>query len=225
MRERLSLHLEFFMKIRKVEIPCGKIILEGMISVPEGLGPFGLVVVCHPHPLYGGNMFNNVVHAVCSKLGEDGLAWLKFNFRGVGRSGGRYADGIGEQDDARAAVSLAELQEGVDPVKIGICGYSFGSIIALAVAAKDSRVKAVAGISPFIQPPDLLDHCSCPKLFVAGTHDEFVDSRALEEQVKKLPEPKELILFPDVDHFWAEGEEAMAEKISGFFRKSLKIRA
>src|SRR5512143_29516 len=169
------------MKIRKVEIPCGKIILEGMISVPEGPGPFGLVVVCHPHPLYGGNMFNNVVHAVCSKLGKDSLAWLKFNFRGVGRSGGRYAEGIGEQDDARAAVSFAELQEGVDPMKIGICGYSFGSIIALAVAAKDSRVKAVAGISPFIQPPGLLDRCSCPKLFVAGTRDEFVDSRALEE--------------------------------------------
>ena len=137
------------MKIRKIEFPCGDITLEGMIFIPEGPGPFGLVVVCHPHPLYGGNMFNNVVHGVCAKLGENGLAWLKFNFRGVGNSGGRYADGIGEQDDARAAVSFAEKQEPVNPAKIGICGYSFGSIVALAVAAKDPRLKAVAGISPF----------------------------------------------------------------------------
>lgn len=210
------------MKIRKIEIPCGDIVLEGMISVPNGAGPFGLVVVCHPHPLYGGNMFNNVVHAVCARLGEKALAWLKFNFRGVGKSGGRYADGIGEQDDARAAVSFAEKQERVDPLKIGVCGYSFGSIVAFALAAKDPRVKAVAGISPFIQPPGILDHCVCPKFFVTGTRDEFVDSRNLEEQVKKLPEPKELVFFPGTDHFWSEDEDAMAEKATRFFEKSFQ---
>jgi alpha/beta superfamily hydrolase len=213
------------MKIQRIEIPCGNIILEGMISVPAGPGPFGLVVVCHPHPLYGGSMFNNVVHAVCSKLGGKGLAWLKFNFRGVGRSGGKYADGIGEQDDARAALSFAEKQERVDPAKIGVCGYSFGSTVAFAAAAEDPRVKAAAGISPFIQPPGLLGRCASPKLFVTGTRDEFIDPQGLEEQVKKLPEPKELLLFPGGDHFWSEGEEAMAEKVGEFFRKSLEIQA
>jgi hypothetical protein len=210
------------MNIRKVEIPCADIILEGMIAIPDGPGPFGLVVVCHPHPLYGGNMFNNVVHAVCSKLGEQGLAWLKFNFRGVGRSGGRHADGIGEQDDARAAVSFSEKQERVDPSKIGVCGYSFGSIVAFAVAAKDPRVKAVAGISPFIQPPGLLDRCVCPKFFITGTRDEFVDPQNLEEQVQKLPEPRELVLFPGADHFWSQNEEDMAGRVGRFFEKSFQ---
>jgi len=129
------------MKIRRIEFPCGPITLEGMVSVPEGPGPFGLVVVCHPHPLYGGNMFNNVVHAVCENLGEKGLAWLKFNFRGVGRSGGRHADGIGEQEDAQAAISSGGGQERIDPEMIGVCGYSFGSTVAFAVAAKDPAIR------------------------------------------------------------------------------------
>ena len=208
--------------LQRIEFPCGKITLEGMVSVPEGPGPFGLVVVCHPHPLYGGNMFNNVVHEVCENLGEKGLAWLKFNFRGVGKSGGRYSDGIGEQDDAQTAISFGERQERIDPGIIGVCGYSFGSIVAFAVAAKDSRVKAVAGISPFIQPPDLLDRCFRPKLFVTGARDGFVDPKSLEEQVKKLPEPKELVLFPGADHFWSEEAVAMAEKVSRFFGKSFE---
>ena len=184
------------MKIQKIEIPCGDIILEGMISIPEGPGPFGLVVVCHPHPLYGGNMFNNVVHAVCENLGEKGLAWLKFNFRGVGKSGGRYSDGIGEQDDARAAISFGEKQERIDPEKIGVCGYSFGSTVAFAVAAKDPRVKAVAGISPFIQPPDLLDRCSRPKLFVTGARDEFVDPQESGRTGEKAARTQRAGSFP-----------------------------
>ncbi|MBP1713269.1 MAG: dienelactone hydrolase [Deltaproteobacteria bacterium] len=210
------------MKIQKIEIPSGNITLEGMISIPEGPGPFGLVVVCHPHPLYGGNMFNNVVHTVCANLGEKDLAWVKFNFRGVGKSGGKYSDGIGEQDDTQAAVSFGEKQDRIDPGKIGVCGYSFGSIVAFAVAAKDPRIKAVAGISPFIQPPHLLDHCSHPKLFVTGTRDEYVDPQSLGNQVKKLPEPKELVLFPGADHFWSEDAEAMAEKVGRFFKKGLE---
>jgi alpha/beta superfamily hydrolase len=212
------------MKIRRIEFPCGPITLEGMVSVPEGPGPFGLVVVCHPHPLYGGNMFNNVVHAVCENLGEKGLAWLKFNFRGVGRSGGRHADGIGEQEDAQAAISSGGGQERIDPEMIGVCGYSFGSTVAFAVAAKDPRVKAVAGISPFIQPPGLLDGCFLPKLFVTGARDGFIKPQLLEEQVKMLPDPKELLLFPEADHFWSEAQDDMAEKVGLFFGKSLKRR-
>ena len=89
------------------------------------------------------------------------------------------------------------------------------------MAAKDSRVKAVAGISPFIQPPHLLDRCSSPKLFISGTRDEYVDPQTLERQVKKLPEPKELIFFPGADHFWSEDAEAMAQKVGLFFETGL----
>jgi uncharacterized protein len=206
----------------KIEIPCGNITLEGMISVPDGPGPFPLVVVCHPHPLYGGSMHNNVVDAVCSSLGEKEIAWLKFNFRGVGRSGGRFDEGRGEKEDARAAISCGERQAGIDPEKIGLCGYSFGSIVAFPVAVEDSRVKAVAGIAPFVQPENLLHQYARPKLLVCGTRDEFVNCKALEKVVQKMPEPKELALYPGVDHFWMGGEEAMGERVAQFFVKYLK---
>ncbi len=209
------------MNIQKIEIPCGRIVLEGMISIPDGPGTFGLVLICHPHPLYGGNMFNNVVHALSGSLETKGLAWLKFNFRGVGRSGGKFADGIGEQEDARAALSCGEKQDRIAPERIGIAGYSFGSTVAFAVAAKDPRVRAAAGISPFIQPPGLLDRCLLPKFFATGARDEFVDPQALGEQVKRLPGPKELVVFPGADHFWTEEEGAMAEKAGDFFKRNL----
>lgn len=204
---------------KRIEFPGQDIILEGIFSLPDREVPCGLVVVCHPHPLYGGNMNNNVVEAICQEVGKQGLAWLKFNFRGVGRSGGNFAGGVGEKEDARAAVSFAETQKMVDPERIGICGYSFGSIVALAVAVEDYRIKAVAGISPFIQPADLLNDYPKPKLFISGTHDEFVDVKGLERVVQNLPEPKEMVICPGVDHYWVGSENPMAEKVSQFFAK------
>jgi uncharacterized protein len=209
------------MKIRKIEFPCSDLTLEGLISRPAGEGPFGAVVVCHPHPLFGGDMFNPVVSAVCARLAETGLAWLKFNFRGVGRSGGRHGGGSGEREDARAAVAFAEKQPWIHTEKIGICGYSFGSGVAFAAAAEDPRIRAVAGISPFIPPPGLLDRCFCPKLFVAGTGDGWIDVPGLKRQVALLPGPRELFLLPGSDHFWSEGGATMAEKVAEFFSRNL----
>ena len=209
------------MEPKRIEFPCGSITLEGMMRIPEGPGPFPLVVICHPHPLYGGSMYNNVVDSVSSSLGEKEIAWLKFNFRGVGRSGGSFGNGIGEKEDAKAAISFGEGRPRVDSGRIGLCGYSFGSIVALAVAVEDPRVKAVAGIAPFVQPEDLLSQYDRPKLLVCGSQDEFVDAKALEKLLQKMPEPKELALYPGGDHFWMGKEEAMGEKVGQFFVKFL----
>jgi len=206
----------------KIEIPCGKIILEGIIHIPDGAGPFPLVVMCHPHPLYGGSMHNNVLDAICSSLGEKEIAWLKFNFRGVGKSGGEFDNGIGEKDDARAAISFGEGQARIDPGQIGLCGYSFGSMVAFPVAVEDARVKAVVGVAPFVQPETLLGQYARPKLLVCGIQDEFVNYRALEKIVENIPDPKELALYPGVDHFWMGGEEPMGERVARFFAKYLK---
>lgn len=207
--------------MKRVEFSPGDVLLEGMISLLEGPGAFPLVVVCHPHPLYGGSMENNVVDAVCSALGRARIAWLKFNFRGVGGSEGTFADGIGERQDARAAISFGERQAGVDPARIGLCGYSFGSMVAFPVAVEDARVRAVAGIAPFVRPDDLLDRYTRPKLFVSGTEDEYVSSATLEKVVKRMPEPKELILFPRVNHFWSGNERPMADRVAQFFIRHL----
>lgn len=201
----------------RLEFSCGEIVLEGVLTFPEGSGLFGVVVVCHPHPLYGGSMDNNVVSAVCRGVEKQGLASFKFNFRGVGESSGYFAQGTGECDDAEAAVSLVAEREEINPGKIGICGYSFGSMVAFTVAVKNSKVLAVAGISPFVEPFDLLNCYVKPKLFLSGTEDGYVNIENLKKLVNGLPEPKELVICPGVDHFWWGQEEVIATKTGEFF--------
>ena len=118
--------------------------LEALLAVPDT--PSAGVVICHPHPLYGGDMDNPVVvriQEVCASLG---LATLRFNFRGVGGSGGAHANGVGEQDDARAALeALARETRGAPTA---IAGYSFGARIAAQVASSDPRIGGLALIAP-----------------------------------------------------------------------------
>src|SRR5262245_44031231 len=87
-----------------------RIDVSGGISLEAGLGLVenarGGLVICHPHPLYGGEMENPVVVRVAEVASESGLSTLRFNFRGVGRSTGTHAQGQGEQDDLRAALSM-----------------------------------------------------------------------------------------------------------------------
>lgn len=210
------------MRQERVEFQCGQLTLEGVLRLPEGEGPFGVVVVCHPHPQLGGDMRNNVVSAVCMALDAKGLASFKFNFRGVGGSGGSFDNGVGECDDALAAVSFVLGRKEIDPERVGISGYSFGSKVAFQVAVKEQKIRSVAGISPFIEPTDLLDAYTKPKIFLCGTLDGYINTKSLQQQVDKLPEPKELALYPDTDHFWFGQERGMAAKVGDFFADTLQ---
>src|ERR1700675_1404533 len=51
-------------------------------------GPPLAAVVCHPHPLFGGTMHNKVVYQAAKTLHRFALPVVRFNFRGVGLSGG-----------------------------------------------------------------------------------------------------------------------------------------
>src|SRR3989449_10367061 len=82
----------------------GALILEGVLDLPERTPAPG-IVVCHPHPMYGGDMHNNVVDAVCQTAAADGIVALRFNFRGAGGSEGTYDNGVGGQDDGGAALA------------------------------------------------------------------------------------------------------------------------
>ncbi|MFA4836685.1 MAG: alpha/beta family hydrolase [Dehalococcoidia bacterium] len=210
------------MKEESVSFPCGKIYLEGILGLPEGKGPFPAVVVCHPHPLYGGSMDNNVVAAVCAALGREKVAWLRFNFRGVGRSGGRFAEGIGEQDDVKSALTFLTTLGEIDPARLALCGYSFGTMVAIPVADVDERVQAIAGISPFFVSPDLLKKYARPKLFICGDEDEFINHQEIERIVSELPEPKGYECIHGADHFWRGLEKEWAAKLGSFFDSVLK---
>jgi alpha/beta superfamily hydrolase len=117
-----------------VRFSASGVVLEGIFERPKGEAPFPAVAVCHPHPLYGGDMHNNVVSVICQALAQESIATLRFNFRGVGRSEGSHEEGIGEQDDVSAALDFLESREGIDRGRIGLAGYSFGTKVAMPVA-------------------------------------------------------------------------------------------
>ena len=211
------------MKETKLFFPCGDLSLEGVLSVPDGRGPFAAVVVCHPHSLYGGAMDNNVVLAICNTLVEKGMASLRFNFRGVGESEGNFGKGIGEQEDIRAAISTVRVAEGIDMDKIGLAGYSFGAGVALAVAPEDERVKAVAAVSPLVPQPtlNLLRRCFKPKYFICGSQDSSITLGDFQRIAYELPQPTETEVISGADHYWWGREGQVAERVADFFIRTL----
>lgn len=207
-----------------VSFLCGDLALEGVCYFPEGDGIFPAVVLCHPHPLYGGSMDNNVILAVASALIDNSIIALVFNFRGVGGSQGSFGDGVAEQEDVVAAISWLASQGEVDVSKVALLGYSFGATVALPVACVDERVRAMALISPPLEPPQLsqLKDCVKPKLIMSGTEDFVVPRQKAELIGREAAEPKQFELVAGADHFWWGDELVLAEKVTAFFASLFK---
>ncbi|MFZ5596445.1 MAG: alpha/beta hydrolase [Bacillota bacterium] len=206
-------------------IEAGHFPLEAVLELPsEKAAKCPAVAVCHPHPLYGGNMENNVVLSVSRSLAGAGIACLRFNFRGVGRSGGAFDNGIGEQDDLKWALEAISGREEIDPGRIGVAGYSFGGMVAMAVGEKDNNVRAIGLISPLIIP-GALSECPKPKLVVSGSADSLIAPSLVLESAEAMAEPKIIEIIPGADHFWWGKDDIMAEMVTDFFSESLADRA
>ena len=198
--------------------------LEGILTIPGGVEPFPAVIVCHPHPLYGGSMDNNVVNALCEALTQKSLISLKFNFRGVGRSEGEFGQGIGAQEDIDAAISFIGTVREADSNRIGLVGYSAGAGFALPVGFNNSQIKALAAISPPLSMFDFgfLKDCLKPNLLISGSGDDFTSSSQFLEFCQNLPQPTEYHSIKGADHFWWGYESDLAAKIADFFNRVLK---
>jgi alpha/beta superfamily hydrolase len=190
-----------------------------MWHFPEGRGPFPAVIVCHPHPLYGGNMSSNVIFAICQALAQQSIAALRFNFRGVRKSGGVFGGGIAEQEDVRAALAFVSSTPTIDQKRIGLAGYSFGAGVALTVAVQDERVKLLALVSPALLDSgwEQLKRYTKPKFIIIGENDFAIPQQQLQQLVEDIPEPKQCQIIPGADHFWAGFEEEVAQKVTQFF--------
>jgi alpha/beta superfamily hydrolase len=176
--------------------------LEAILMGPE-TPPVAAAVVCHAHPLHGGMMHFKVVFRAAKALQEQGLAVLRFNFRGVGRSEGTHDKGRGEQDDARAA--LAEMQRRYPDLPMVLGGFSFGASMALRAGCARPAAGAVFALGlPVGMMTDLsfLNECRVPRLFVQGEADQFGGAERMQPLVDRLPEPRRLVIVPGADHFF-----------------------
>lgn len=198
--------------------------LEGVFHLPTGPGPFPAVVVCHPHPLYGGEMDNNVVLAISHGVCEGSIAALRFNFRGVEMSEGEFADGIGEQEDVRAALEFLSTQAAVDPRRIGLAGYSFGAKVVLPVALVHEKIRALVLVSPFVEDEEWeqLRKAAFPKLLMSGSDDGYISPHKLQRLSGTQPTGDfQCEIVQGADHFWSGYESMIASKVSAFFAKNL----
>jgi uncharacterized protein len=203
---------------KRIFFPCGDIQIEAELSLPEGKIPFPVVVICHPHPLYGGDMDNNVVMAICSALAKDSIAALRFNFRGVGNSGGKYSEGLDEQDDVKAALDYILKLPEINKNKIGLAGYSFGGMVALSVAITDNRVKQLALISPALKGKgwNQFKEYTKPKLVIVGDADDMVSFQPFRHLFGNA---KQYQTVTGADHFWIGKESEISTRIVPFFHE------
>ena len=188
----------------KIHFRSGDLQLEGRLENRPGEKA---VVITHPHPNYGGDMYNNVVEAIIQAYRNDGYSTLRFNFRGAGQSEGEFGDGIGEQEDISAAIGyLSDLGKR----HIDLAGYSFGSwVIALGLEKYD-RVSRVVMVSP---PVNFIDFSflACNqkiRLVIAGTEDDIAGSEKIAEMIKTWNPDATLRVIRGADHFyWGKTDE------------------
>ncbi len=189
--------------------------IEAEVARPDPAALWAGVVICHPHPLYGGDMYSPITTALFEALPAVGVAAVRFNFRGVGRSEGTHDNGVGEQIDVAAAIDVLE-----EDVPVALAGWSFGADVALAV--DDERVVAwIAVAAPLrVVPPDQMPagRDSRPKLLVVPEHDEYRSpdsARAITEQWPST----ELVVVPGADHFLMGHSQRVVELVVQYFER------
>ena len=193
-----------------IDGPAGA--LEVALNVPEG-SVRGIALIAHPHPLQGGTLDNKVVQTLAKTFAALGYAAARFNFRGVGKSEGQFGDGIGETDDALAALAAAKLEFGELPVVLA--GFSFGSYVQTRVAhaiAAERLVLVGPAVKRFpleVVPPDTI--------VIHGEEDDVV---ALADVLAwARPQQLPIIVFPGCAHFFHGRLPQLQRVITGMWQK------
>jgi alpha/beta superfamily hydrolase len=186
--------------------------LEVAFNVPQG-ALRGIALIAHPHPLQGGTLDNKVVQTLAKTFAALGYASVRFNFRGVGQSEGQFDDGIGETDDALAALAAAKLEFGELPV--ALAGFSFGSYVQTRVAHAITAERLVL-IGPAVKrfpievvPPDTI--------VIHGEEDDVV---ALADVLAwARPQQLPVMVFPGCGHFFHGRLPQLQRVITGMWQK------
>ena len=186
--------------------------LEGLLA--EAPGDKG-VVICHPHPLYGGSMHNNVVKALAHAYQEEDYSTLRFNFRGVERSEGKYDNGVGEQEDVKAALQTLRRKN------TDLAGYSFGAWVNALGLGKFEEAQRLIMVSPPVSVIDFsfLEYNPKIKLVICGSRDEIADYKKVETMLPKWNDQALFKVIQGADHFYSGYEEELIDIAGEFLRK------
>lgn len=208
-----------------VGFSSGKLQLEGIISLPEGVpGPHPAILACHPHPMLGGTMDHPIVAAICNLAAHQGFATLRFNFRGVGGSEGSFGTGAGEQEDVKAALGVLTAWPGIDGRRTILAGYSFGAGVILGGLRKYKASRGFALIAPPISAirTSRVRNDKRPKLFVVGQRDRVVEPLALQRGLDGVRQPVRFCEIEGADHGLTGREQQVADEVVAFADQTVR---
>ena len=206
--------------IEKLFIPNGDIQLEAEYFQSES-NKNSAVIITHPHPQFGGNMWNNVVSGVFRELIKEDFSSLRFNFRAVGRSSGEHADGEDERSDVKACIDFLIEKKSIE--QIVICGYSYGAAVACSTV---NYVENVLGYVAIAFPWDFMgayfkEHAQAdkPKLFIQGDRDNVANFSKFEHHYAFYEDPKGKEIISGADHFFRGYEHKVAKLVVEFCKE------
>jgi len=187
-----------------------------------------VALVLHPHPLHGGTMNNKVAYSLFKAFVDNGFSVLRFNFRGVGKSQGKYDDGIGELSDATTAMDWLQAQNPTSNI-FWIGGFSFGSWIAMQLLMRRPEIMGFVSISPPANKYDFsfLAPCTASGLIVQGNKDSIVPEESAAKLADKLSLQKNIeidySLIEGADHFFRDKMDELSECLTSYIEKRVKV--
>ena len=202
-----------------------KLELEGIIASPSDSGvEFGkAVVVCHPHPMLGGDMNDAVVSEICRLSAGEGMFALRFNFRGVGGSQGEFTNGKQEHNDVKAALSVMRDWPGVDRKRVAVAGYSAGATIMLDGLRHLGGAAALVLIAPTLGAlrNRRFARDKRPKLVITGSHDRVAPSVQIQSVLDECRGPIQLHEVQGADHSMRGHQPEIGSVVADFLVRHL----
>ena len=197
--------------------------LESLLEIPTKPANPPCVILCHPHPRYGGNMFDTLINHISIYLLDSGIATLRFNQRGVGMSSGETGDGPEELKDTQSVVNMTTINPKIDGSRLGIVGYSFGAWMALESSLRSNSIKSLVSIAcpqnKFAQYGTV--QITQPKLLILGDRDHDFTIGQFRFLSNRMSEPKRTEVITGADHFFRSHTELVAELAGEFLKETL----
>lgn len=198
----------------KIKFASKDLFIEGLLCIQEGEKG---VVVTHPHPLYGGTMYNQVVETLVEVYQNNAFSTLRFNFRGVAGSEGHYDEGKGEQEDVRSALQYMHERGKRD---VDLAGYSFGAWVNAKINDTHSLYDRIVMISPPVAFLDFSFLSFNPKirLVVAGGNDDIAPADTITNVINTWNQKAHLEVIEGADHFYTGKIGSLKSTLSRFIR-------
>jgi len=208
--------------MHEVTIPGPEGRIEGRYNQGNGRNP-PLVILLHPHPLHGGNMNNKVVYGCFKTFTALNFSVLRFNYRGVGNSEGKYSgeDGLGEMTDAACALDWLLLNN-TESTQVWVAGFSFGAFISLNLLMRRPEIQGFIAISPPADKYDFSFLAPCPVsgLIIQGDQDDIVNETDVALFANKLDSQRSISIkykkIKNADHFFTNQLDIVNKEIKKY---------